>query len=44
MTDEQQTGQALDNPGTKVPPPILLIGVILAGYGLQQLWTLELPS
>ncbi len=41
MTHEQQTDQALDNPGTRVPPPILLIGVILAGYGLQQLWALE---
>ncbi len=44
MTDEQQTGQVLDNPGTRVPPPILLIAVIFAGYCLQQLWTLELTN
>ena len=44
MTDEQQTGQALDNAGVRVPPPILLIAVILVGYGLQQAWALELPN
>ncbi len=44
MTDEQQIGQALDNAGVRVPPPILLIVAILAGYGLQQVWALELPN
>ena len=43
MTDEP-TGQVPDNPGTRVPPPILLIVVILAGYCLQQLWALELTN
>ncbi len=44
MTDEQQTGQALDNAGVRVPPPILLIVAILAGYFLQQRWALELTN
>ncbi len=44
MTDEQLTGQVLDNPGTRVPPPILLLAVILVGYCLQQFWTLELTN
>ncbi len=44
MTDEQQTGQALDNAGVRVPPPILLIVAILVGYCLQQLWALELTN
>ncbi len=44
MTDELQTSQAPDNPGTRVPPPILLIVVVLAGYCLQQLWALELSN
>ncbi len=44
MTDEQQSGQALDNAGVRVPPPILLIVAILAGYCLQQLWALELTN
>ena len=41
MSAEHPVGQALDNPGVRVPPPILLIVVILAGYGLQQLWALQ---
>lgn len=44
MIDEELGGQALDNPGTRVPPPILLIVVMLVGYGLQQLWALELTN
>ena len=44
MTDEQQSDQALDNAGIRVPPPILLIVAILAGYGLQRLWALELTD
>ena len=44
MTDEQQTGQTLDNAGVRVPPPILLIVAILAGYGLQEVWALELTN
>ncbi len=44
MTDEQQTSQALDNAGVRVPPHILLIVAILAGYGLQQIWALELTN
>ncbi len=44
MSDEQQTSQVPDNPGVRVPPPILLIVAILAGYGLQQAWALELPN
>ena len=44
MSDEPQTSQSLDNPGTKLPPPILLIVMVLAGYCLQQLWALELTS
>ncbi len=44
MTDEQQSGQALDNAGVRVPPPILLIVAILSGYCIQQLWALELTN
>ena len=44
MSDEQQTSQALDHPGVTVAPPILLIGIVLVGVGLQQAWALELPS
>ena len=33
-----------DNPGTSLPPPILLLAVIFPGYGLQQLWVLELAK
>lgn len=44
MSDEQASNQEPDNPGVRVPPPILLIGVVLVGYGLQQVWALELPS
>ncbi len=44
MSDEQQTSHVPDNPGVRVPPPILLIVVVLVGYGLQQAWALELPS
>ena len=43
-TDEQRTSQALDNAGVRVPPPILLLVAIVAGYGLQQAWALELPN
>ena len=42
MTDTQQTGQEPDNPGVRLPPPIVLLVLILAGYFLQQLWALEL--
>ena len=44
MTAEQQAGPALDNPGVRVPPPVLLIVVILVGVGLQQIWMLELTT
>jgi len=44
MTDEQQPDQSPDNAGVKVPPPIVLIVLILAGYLLQLLWTLELTN
>ena len=44
MADEAQTCQAPDNPGTRVTPPIVLIGVIFGGYLLQQLWALELTN
>ena len=44
MSDEQQTSQVPDNPGVRVAPPILLIGVVLVGFGLQQAWALELPN
>ena len=44
MTAEQQTGLALDNPGVRVPPPVLLIVVSLAGVGIQQVWALELTN
>ena len=44
MSDEQQTSQVPDNAGVRVPPPILLIVVVLVGYGLQQAWALELPN
>jgi len=44
MSDEQPTNQEPDNPGVRVPPPILLIGVVLVGHGLQQVWALELPN
>ncbi len=41
MSDEQQTSQVPDNPGVRVAPPILPIGVVLAGVGLQQAWALD---
>ena len=44
MTDKQQTSQEPDNAGVRVPPPIVLLVLILAGYFLQQLWALELPN
>ena len=44
MSDEPQTRPVPDNPGVRVPPPVMLIAVILAGYGLQQAWALELPN
>ena len=44
MTAEQEIGQAADRPATRVSPPSLLLVVILFGYGLQQLWALELPD
>ncbi len=44
MSDEQQIRQVPDNAGTRVPPPILLLGVVLVGYGLHQAWALEFPS
>ena len=44
LSDEQPTNQEPDNPGVRVPPPILLIGVVLVGHGLQQVWALELPN
>ena len=44
MTDEQLTGREPDNPGTKLPPPILLLPVLFVGYCLQQLWALDLMN
>ncbi len=56
MTAEQQTAQSAesaraarsaerpDNPGTRLPPPILLLAVMFPGYGMQQIWTLELAK
>jgi protein-S-isoprenylcysteine O-methyltransferase Ste14 len=44
MTDEQQSDQSSDNAGVRVPPPIVLLGLILAGYVLGLLWPLELPN
>ena len=47
MTAEQRTAQAVkmpDNPGTRLPPPILLLAVMFPGYCLQQLWALELAK
>ena len=44
MTNTQQPNQAPDNPGIKVHPPLILIGIILAGYGFQQLWALEFSN
>ena len=44
MSDGRETSPVPDNPGVRVPPPILLIVVVLVGYGLQQAWALELPS
>ncbi len=44
MTDEKQIDQAPDNAGVRVPPPILLVVAILAGYGLQQVWALGLTN
>ena len=34
MTDEKQIDQAPDNAGVRVPPPMLLVIAILAGYRL----------
>lgn len=42
MTTEQRTPRAPDNPGTRIPPPIMLIPVLLIGVSLQAIWTLEL--
>ena len=44
MSDEQHTRHAPDSAGVRVPPPILLLAVVLVGYGLQQAWALELPG
>ena len=44
LSHEQQISRVPDNAGTRVPPPLLLIGVILIGYGLHQAWALEFPS
>ena len=44
MASVDDAKRAPDHPGVRVPPPILLIVVILVGYGLQQAWALELPS
>ncbi len=44
MTDERLTGQVPVNPGTRVPPPVFLLVVMLAGYCLQQLWELEFTN
>ncbi len=44
MTDEQQSDQSSDNAGVRVPPPIVLLGLILAGYVLGLLWPPELPN
>lgn len=44
MSDQQQTRHVPDNAGVRVHPPILLIAVLLVGYGLQQAWALELPN
>ena len=44
MSDEQRTLQGADNPGVTIPPPIPWLGLILIGYGLQQVWVLELPN
>ena len=43
MRGEQQTSRTPDHPDVRVPPPILLIVVVLVGYGLQRAWALELP-
>ena len=44
MSDEQPTNREPDNPGVRVPPPVLLVGIVILGYGLQQVWALELPN
>ena len=44
MTDERQSGQASDNAGVRVPPPVLLVAAILAGIGLQRVLPLELTN
>ena len=44
MSDEQPTNREPDNPGVRVPPPVLLVGVVILGYGLQQVRALELPN
>ncbi len=41
---EEPTDPAHDNAGVRVPPPLLLLAVILAGYGFQQLWALEFTT
>jgi len=42
MSDEQQG--VPDRPGVRLAPPILLIAVVLIGYGLHLVWALELPT
>ena len=44
MSDEQLPDQSTDNAGVRVPPPIVLLVLILAGYGLGLLWPLEVPT
>ena len=44
MIDGRQTGQGPDNPGVRVPPPLLLLAVILTGVGLQKLWAVRLTD
>ncbi len=44
MSDEQPTYTEPDNPGVRVPPPILFLAVVLVGSGLPLVWAMELPN
>ena len=43
MSDPQQSAPDADSAGVKVPPPLIVLLVILAGYGLQQIWPFMFP-
>ncbi len=44
MTEEKSGDHRADNPGVRVPPPLIPLAAIGIGYGLQRVWTLAPPD